>query len=150
MRLFCRATPHSLQAAVDAHTVARIWRFLIDAHFVTDNSKELTLKVPVLNRRVQIFSFWQLKISLSQSGRIVGRASITNAPMYSSSNAWSVKDALSVASDVLLLLLTLLHTLSVCGLVAPAANYVMRYLKPQNYDTSAAVSYTHLTLPTKA
>lgn len=94
--------------------------------------------MPVLNRRAQIFSFWQLKISLSQSGRIVGRASITNAPMYSSSNAWSVKDALSVASDVLLLLLTLLHTLSVCGLVAPAVNYVMRYLKPQKDDISAA------------
>lgn len=127
-------TPRALQAAVDAHTVARIWRFLIDAHFITDSSKELTLSVPVLNRSAQIFSFWKLKISMSQSGRITGRASITNAPMYSSGIGWSVFDVLSVASDVFLLLFTLLHTLFVSGLLAPSVDLFMRHLKPQNKD----------------
>lgn len=124
---------------MDAHTVARIWRFLLDAHFLTDRSREVRIKVPVLNRRAKIFSFWHLKISMSQTGRIIGRATITNAPMYSSSDSWSLFDVYSVAIDVVLVILTLLHTLSVSGLLAPCSTFLLRRLRPlrDERDTSA-------------
>lgn len=140
-----------LQAAVDAHTVARIWRFLLDAHFITDRSRELHLRVPVLNRSAQIFSFWHLKISIGRSGRIVGRATINNTPAYSSTTTWSLFDIYNAASDFFLVFLTLLHTLFVSGLLAPCVNFLLRRLKPQCDDGSATATATHeqLTLPSR-
>lgn len=126
-----------LQAAVDAHSVARIWRLLLDAHFVTDRSKELHLKVPVLNRSKQVFSFWHLKIQMSQSGRITGQGTFTNTRVYSSTHSWSPSDVYSVLSDIFLVVITTLHTLAVSGLLDPFVSFLLRYIRPPRDDTKA-------------
>jgi hypothetical protein len=120
-----------VQAAVDAHTVARIWKFLSDAHYITYRSKDLHLRVPVINRSVRLFSFWHLRVSLSESGRIVGRATITNLPMFSLTDSWSLFDAYVVGCELALVLITLLHALAVSGLLAPCVTYVRNLTQPQ-------------------
>lgn len=106
-----------VQAAVDRATVARVWQFMRDAHFVDTSSQTLKFQVAVLNSEAHTVAFWSMRISMLPSGRFRAHASIVSAPLLSSGSFWSPRDILSSATHMLVFFLTLAHTASVSGVM---------------------------------
>lgn len=70
-----------MQAAVDAHTVAKIWQYLRDAYFIDSRSEMISMMLAVENARARVLSFWNLRIQLTPSGRFSGRATLNSIPL---------------------------------------------------------------------
>ena len=104
-----------MQAAVDFATVARVWQFMRDARFVDTSSRSLRFQVAVLNSQAHTAAFWDMRISMLESGRLEARASIVSAPTFSARTFWNPRDLVSVFTHTVMLLIALIHTLHVSG-----------------------------------
>lgn len=100
---------------MDFPTVARMWRFLRDAHFLDANSEAIGFKVAALNTQARILSSWNMRLSILPSGRLQSHATVLNAPILFL-GATSTQDMFEFSMYMLLLLLSLAHTIVATGL----------------------------------
>lgn len=103
-----------MQSGVDKHTVARVWQFLRDAHYVDAHTTQLQLSAMVINHEAQTLAVWHLRISMLSAGRFRGRASVTTAPSHDGPGR---RRTFSTTARVAAYALALLHTLFVVGLL---------------------------------
>lgn len=104
-----------MQAGVDMHTVALVWNFLRDGHFIDTSTRELDLRTAFVNHHAHIATVWRLRISMLSAGRFRGRSTIYTAPMHVYPSRGKEGQVYSTTMQLLLLAITLLHTLCVTG-----------------------------------
>jgi hypothetical protein len=107
-----------MQAAVDAHAVARIWQVLRDGGFVDQATKELHFRAAIFNARARTYAFWHQTVRSLSSGTLSSRAWIENMPVYSvklRSGKFSGHGLYVMSLNVILFSLCLLHTAFVSG-----------------------------------
>lgn len=122
-----------MQAGVDKHTVARIWHFLRDGHFIDTSTRELDLRIAVVNHHAHTAAVWRLRISMLLAGRFRGQSTTYTAPMHVGPSREQEGQVYSRTMQLLLLALTLLHTLSVTGFL-----YGHRRISPETDGLSSS------------
>lgn len=106
-----------VQATADTHTVARMWRFLRDGHFLDSHSHQLTLQLAMHNSAAHITTFWNLLLCPLSSGSIEAHGALSPIP---SGLEWppSRHDYGAVAIDILACAVAVLYTLFITGLLS--------------------------------
>lgn len=101
----------NMQATVDAHTAARIWRFLKDGGFMDSKSHQLDVQMALHNSVSGVTVLWNLIIRLQPSGRI--QADGVFMPITSS----SLHHHSILATNIVACAVALMYALFVTGLV---------------------------------
>lgn len=104
-----------MQTKVDGPTVARIWKFLRDAHFIDASSHSLRFRLAALNSEGQSIVFWSMRLSILPSGRLQSHAEFLEAPLFGL-DGLSERDSFSLSLYVLMLILTIAHIAFISGL----------------------------------
>lgn len=126
-----------MQAAVDGPTVARMWQFLRDAHFIDSSSQHLTFRLAVLNPRSQTVGFWIMHLAMLPSGRLQSVATVIDAPILWSEGV-TLQDLLKFSTSGIIVLFTLAHTAFVSGL---HPDRFLQLALPETSDTDAELTH---------
>lgn len=115
-----------MQVAVDWPTIANMWHFLRDAHFVDATSQALTFRLAVANRKSHTVVLWRMILRVLPSGRLQSQAAFMDAPLLWE-NLGTFENVGSLAMHAITFLLSMAHTALVSGFYVP---------QPQLYDPS--------------
>lgn len=96
-----------VQAAVDRATIAHMWHFMRDAHFIDGKTQSLIFKL-VVNLNSRTVALWSMRLAFLPSGQLQSYATVLSAPLLWRETV-SVRDLLKFTTLVMPLLLSCAH-----------------------------------------